>query len=362
MVGIKQLLNHVLFLFISLLTIISCVKVPPKGNVSEDELLFSAYLLKEAATKLDGVVFPTNMTFGSSCWLLGAGKSWEANYSSAQLYIDKGEVFYNNLLGKWTIDPQAFWPFAGSLSFISYAPYSLTSYSGFSVDKQGVKIVGWSPGRPGAMGVDTTSTTHNTQVDIMVADFQSDLTRESALSGVPTIFRHQLSKVRFKAKFDVKPDNTSIYRKIAYVKLTNIYATGDFTYSMWGNRTNPQEYVFYDWNHDTNRLITLPHGDSSIPPTVTIGGIVTMIPQGLYGATGAGAGNREEPKLEFGYFLEGSSTINIVQVPLHTIVDQWQRNNIITYTLIFGVRDEYIDFDTDVDAWNDVGGAIIDIS
>ena len=160
---------------------LSCTKVeqsePTQAQISYNVVQYTQ-------TKAAGL-YPTNVPFVSSAFYLENGKTWAANRSEAKPYIENAIISYDETRTSWhDADHAYYWPSAGKLTFFSYSPQALQSST--QIDRNsGITITNW----------DVNS---HQDVDIMIADVQTDQTANQTgvtYTGVPTIFRHALSKI-----------------------------------------------------------------------------------------------------------------------------------------------------------------------
>lgn len=173
----------------------SCTKneVRTVEDNQDRQITFQAVVHK-ASTKATGTfeknaTYPTNETFGTFAYL-GSGT-----------YINNAKV--ENTTGAtsgdaWTTNPAYYWPKQGSLTFMSYSPYSICNETTVTCDisdpfSEGIVITNWDVDK------------HQT-VDVMIADRKDNQTSNGTngvWNGVPTVFRHKLAQVvDFKLKTD----------------------------------------------------------------------------------------------------------------------------------------------------------------
>ena len=159
---------------------LSCTKVEQSGAAPQ----ISYNVVQCTQTKAAGL-YPTNVPFVSSAFYLDNGKTWAANRSEAKPYIENAIISYDENRTSWhDADHAYYWPRAGKLTFFSYSPQAIQAST--KIDRNsGITITGW----------DVNS---NQNIDIMIADVQTDQTANQTggtYTGVPTIFRHALSKI-----------------------------------------------------------------------------------------------------------------------------------------------------------------------
>ena len=224
-------------------------------------------------TKADATqAFDTTNVFASWAYYLPSGKNWETNFKEAQIYIGKdGEegatISYGNSVWK---DQTAsyYWPKEGNLTFFAY---SLNS--DFLTDKLGTDTHFYCTknesqyGICGALNLDTHPNT-----DFLVADIAKDKTaNETAykFNGVPTLFKHKLSRVKFavRKKSDY-PGATitlnsitfkNLVNGMTYTQYQNDEAKGiipDYMYP--GTARSNQEYTTTDFEVSSTAFVPVP--------------------------------------------------------------------------------------------------------
>lgn len=160
---------------------LSCTKVEQAESAQAQ---ISYNVVQYTQTKAAGL-YPTNVPFVSSAFYLENGKTWAANRSEAKPYIENAIISYDVTRTNWRdADHSYYWPRAGKLTFFSYSPQAIKAST--QIDRNsGITITDWD--------------VHSHQnVDIMIADVQTDQTANQNVgtyTGVPTIFRHALSKI-----------------------------------------------------------------------------------------------------------------------------------------------------------------------
>ena len=158
---------------------LSCTKVE-QSYPAQTQISYN--VVQYTQTKAAGL-YPTTVPFVSSAFYLENGKTWAANRSEAKPYIENATISFDGT--NWRdADHSYYWPRAGKLTFFSYSPVAVQSST--QIDRNsGITITDW----------DVNS---HQNVDIMIADVQTDQTANQTggtYTGVPTIFRHALSKI-----------------------------------------------------------------------------------------------------------------------------------------------------------------------
>lgn len=184
--------------------------------------------------------YDTAQSFGAWAWYLPAGQTWAKDKTGATPYIGSAtsaeEISYTD--GQWkSASRKYYWPKAGSLSFFAYSPYALPNGAGtVSCDHSGISLTGYNI---------------ESQCDFLVADPATDKTAAETtygLNGVPTLFRHTLSKVTVRATLEKEfTDGKKV--TITGITLEYLYRQASYKYSatsQWeplktsiGNQTMP---------------------------------------------------------------------------------------------------------------------------
>lgn len=321
---------------------VGCAKVRPSEYDKCQEIAFSTHVLNER-TKADirnvgrniGS-FSTDLTFGTHAWMLPEGKTWDRNSSESVVYIDKAEVSFSE--NKWSTSYPVYWPQNDRLTFFSFYPYSLIDYSGFSIDRGGIKIANLTV---------VPKESSNLFDDIMLSEVVKDCGQSQIV--VPTVFSHKLSKIKFKARLNV--NNSSDRIRISSIKLTNIYTQGSFNYTKWEEYSGIKDVVVSNTNVDLNQTNS----------EMVIGEEMVVLPQHLLTDIGRSAPQMiieyyDTYSSWWGYYNRRTKTID-----LSSIIRLWSMNSDITYILIFDLKEEYIDFDTNVNPWGDGNGPNIEV-
>ena len=160
---------------------LSCTKVEQAESAQAQ---ISYNVVQYTQTKAAGL-YPKTEKFISTAFYLEDGKTWAANHSEAIAYIENATISYDETRTNWyDADHAYYWPRAGKLTFFSYSPKAIQAST--NIDRNsGITITDWD--------VDA-----HKDVDIMIADVQTEQTANQTggtYTGVPTIFRHALSKI-----------------------------------------------------------------------------------------------------------------------------------------------------------------------
>lgn len=172
-------------------------------------------------TKAGEPKFNEGHVFQSYAYLLPSEKTWENNAADATLFIKAATISYNGTAWK-DADNSYYWPKNGKLTFLSWTldKNSLDLPEGASAkcdQTNGVQITGFN--------LSDTS-----QDNLMVADVAADKTaneNEYNYTGVPTLFRHKLCKVKCVVAAGANnPEGTTI--SVESLTFGNIAQKGDY--------------------------------------------------------------------------------------------------------------------------------------
>lgn len=225
-------MKKLIVLFSAVAALAACSKNEVVPAVSGENVEISYKVAPR--TKADPQAFDTKNVFASWAYYLPNGKSWETNFKEAQIYIGKdGEegatISYGNSVWK-DQTTSYYWPKEGNLTFFAYSlnSSSLTDKSGTDTHFTCLN----HDSQYGIFGTLNLDTHPNT--DFLVADIASDKTANEKVynfNGVPTLFKHKLSRVKFavKKKSDY-PGATITLNSITFKNLVN-----GMTYTQYQN-------------------------------------------------------------------------------------------------------------------------------
>lgn len=178
-------------------------------------------------TKADPQAFDTHNVFASWAYYLPSGKNWSDNWDvrkDAKPYI--GEEFVGSTIshkdGVWKDQTTSYyWPKGGKLTFFAYSLNSNTLRNQDHTDtffycENDENAYGIS----GILNLDAHPNT-----DFLVADIATDKTTNESkynFTGVPTLFKHRLSRIKFAVKKKADYANATItLNSITFNKLIN---------------------------------------------------------------------------------------------------------------------------------------------
>ena len=358
-------MKKLILLFSAVAALAACSKNEVVPAVSGENVEISYKVAPR--TKADPQAFGTENVFASWAYYLPAGKNWESNSKDAQIYFGEEnahgvEISYNKDKKVWKNKTTSYyWPMGGSLTFFAY---SLNSNS--LTDKSGHGIYFTCLNHDSQYGIHgTLDLDEHPNTDFLVADIANDKTANQNVynfNGVPTLFKHKLSRVKFavRKKSDY-PGATITLNSITFKNLVNgmtytqyqkdaakgIY-TPDYLYP--GTARSEQEYTktafevssstAFDPVPDANeiRYIYIPQDFKNVEET---GKIATI--EVNYTVTFK-KGNSETDK---GISETYTKTLNVKD-----IFDSWEIGKRYTFNLIFSLDE--IKWAPAVGDWEDV--------
>ena len=314
--------------YLALALLLSCTRIEVQDWEPQSLVAYNVVSSTAAQTKAT-TAFPTTSTFMSSAYQLNSGQSWDSNYASSTPKFGPEEVKYMGTY--WSTDDKHFWEDGKTLTFFSYAPASLSSL-GLTISKEGVSVNAW----------DVTDDSKKDKL-ILVADVAKDKVKNESFAGftgVPTHFRHKLSKVSIRlAKLTFSEADDDIY--VTKLSIGNYYTMADFEKGgtdaeSWTNLDKSViETVLYE-NATGRKLLRDDFwvlDNVMIPQTLTAASYLTI----SYESGKSGVPNDEDPVTLY-FMRDFRSGI-------------WAIGTHVTYTLKVGAGMFPIQFEASADAW-----------
>lgn len=345
-----------------------CVLAVCCTKVQQTELsspLVTYQLIQNTQTK-GASPYDVNETFFSWAWMLEDGQSWVSSKSAAQLYIDKATIGHSS--DRWSdINKVNYWPKSGyNLTFFAASPSDELGTAVRCTPEQGIKITDWN-------------VNDHLGTDVLVADIVENKTavdNQGWAAGVPTIFRHALSKISgftFNLHKNYAPgynNATGKYSKddvvfiLKSIVITNMPQKG--TYS----NTMPSESNIGAWNKAADGVYsytwysnasgtTIPYSEST-PLAIPANGLSSyselyLLPQ-LYPPDGG-------PSLEIKYIKrtygkKGSSTDSQVTASVSfydlfaSTGNRLVINRNLTFNIVFNIDANLITWAPDQQNWD----------
>lgn len=312
--------------YLALALLLSCTRIEVQDWEPQSLVAYNVVSSTAAQTKAT-TAFPTTSTFMSSAYQLNSDQSWDSNYASSNLKFGPEEVKYMGTY--WSTDDKHFWEDGKTLTFFSYAPASLSSL-GLTISKEGVSVDDW----------DVTDDSKKDKL-ILVADVAKDKVKNESFAGftgVPTHFRHKLSKVSIRLAESTFSEADYIY--VTKLSIGSYYAKADFKKGgtdaeSWTNlRNSVSETVLYE--SAAGKLLSDEFwvlDNVMIPQTLTADSYLTI----SYKSVKSGVTNNEGPVTLY-FMRDFRSGI-------------WAIGTHVTYTLKIGAGMFPIQFEASADAW-----------
>ena len=312
--------------YLALALLLSCTRIEVQDWEPQSLVAYNVVSSTAAQTKAT-TAFPTTSTFMSSAYQLNSGQSWDSNYASSTLKFGPEEVKYMGTY--WSTDDKHYWEDGKTLTFFSYAPASLSSL-GLTISEEGVSVDDW----------DVTDDSKKDKL-ILVADVAKDKVKNESFAGftgVPTHFRHKLSKVSIRLAESTYSEADDIY--VTKLSIGSYYAKADFKKGgtdaeSWTNLRNlVSETVLYA--DDTGKLLSDAFwvlDNVMIPQTLTADSYLTI----SYKSVKSGVTKNEGPVTLY-FMRDFRSGI-------------WAIGTHVTYTLKVGAGMFPIQFEASADAW-----------
>ena len=323
--------------YLALALLLSCTRIEVQDWEPQSLVAYNVVSSTAAQTKAT-TAFPTTSTFMSSAYQLNSGQSWDSNYASSTLKFGPEEVKYMGTY--WSTDKKHFWEDGKTLTFFSYAPASLSSL-GLTISKEGVSVNAW----------DVTNDSMKNRL-ILVADVAKDKVKNESFAGftgVPTHFRHKLSKVSIRLAKSTLSKADDIY--VTKLSIGRYYTKADFKKGgtdaeSWTNLQNPvSETVLYA--DDNGKLLSSDAfwvlDNVMIPQTLTADSYLKI----SYKSVKSGVIKKEDPVTL--YFMKDFRS------------GIWAIGTHVTYTLKVGAGMFPIQFEASADAWIPSGTTGIEI-
>lgn len=319
---------------------------------SKNEVLPSSSINNEISfnvaprTKAAPEAFDTHHVFASWAYYLPKGSTWDSPAAGVtpQEYIVGREISYQ-ADGTWKESGKTYyWPKdGGSLTFFAYSlnknDLSLASGSGFGCDH--------NTGIHGAIDLKD-----NKNTDFMVAEIAKDKKANesfNSFNGVPTLFKHKLSKVACKVK------KAADYENVKF-ELDSIVFLGVSYEATYGQL--PTENLLPGTNKDKQVYTSATQEITSTFKPVANEDVVIYIPQKFADETS---------KIEITYTItttvEGSTTPVVQTVvreyPIKDKFAEWEMGKKYIFNLTFSL-DEIL-WAPAVEPWGDAPAGDIDV-
>ena len=352
-------MKKLIVLFSAVAALAACSKNEVVPAVSGENVEISYKVAPR--TKAEPQAFDTKNVFASWAYYLPSGK-WDENRTNAKIYIGKeGEegatISYGNNVWK-DQDNSYYWPKEGNLTFFAYSLNSKSLTNKFGNDTHFTCLNHESQyGIFGSLNLDIHPNT-----DFLVADIASDKTANENVydfNGVPTLFKHKLSRVKFavKKKSDY-PGATITLNSITFKNLVNVMTYSQF----WKDANNDiiQDYIATEGASRSNQEYTKTDFEVSSTAFVPVPNEVRYIyiPQDFKNVTDA----TKIATIEVKYTVtlkkgtsetdKGISETYTKTLNVKDIFDSWEIGKRYTFNLIFSLDE--IKWAPAVGDWEDV--------
>lgn len=173
----------------------ACTKNEVKPVEIDQGITYQTITTKAASS------FASDRHFTSYAYMLPSGNTWDKYYGEGKAYIDDADIYYHTSSNyEWKADETYYWPKQGSLTFFAWSTYtnskaSLTNATVSCTQAKGIQV-------------DKFDIEKNKNVDFLVAEVAKDMKANTSnhedesshtwANGVPTVFKHALSKLVFK--------------------------------------------------------------------------------------------------------------------------------------------------------------------
>ena len=188
--------KYLLFATAACAALAACTKNEVKPVEMDQEITYQTINTKAASS------FASDRHFTSYAYMLPSGQTWDTEYASGSKYISDADIYYHNTDSKyeWKADKTYYWPKQGSLTFFAWSTYTTSKASLNEATVSCTQAKG--------IQVDAFDITKNKNVDFLVAEVakgkkanetqHEDGEGNTWAKGVPTVFKHALSKLVFK--------------------------------------------------------------------------------------------------------------------------------------------------------------------
>lgn len=336
-------MKKLIVLFSAVAALAACSKNEVVPSVSGENVEISYKVAPR--TKAETQAFGTENVFASWAYYLPKGQSWETHSKDAQIYFGEEnahgvEISYDKDKNVWkNKDISYYWPKEGKLTFFAYSLNSKILTDKLGTDTHFYCTKNESQyGICGALHLDKHQNT-----DLLVADMAADKNaNETAykFNGVPTLFKHKLSRVKFavKKKSDY-PGATITLNSITFKNLVNYMFYNQ--YKINNDKSITHDYITYDI------LGNIPRSEQKYTETAFKVSSSTAfdpvpdknevryiyIPQDFKNAT-------ETATIEVTYtvtFKDGISETYTKTLNVKDIFDSWEIGKRYTFNLIFSL-------------------------
>lgn len=340
------------FILAAAAALAACAKneVTPVLSQENTEIAYNVAPKTKAGLGQNQENFATDNVFASWAFYLPKGKTWADNYDAnatngktkPQPYIVNSKISHKN--GIWKDQTKSYyWPKdGGSLTFLAYSlnKGNLTlagEHSEFTCDNAG-----------GVQGHIELMDNKNT--DFLVAEIAADKTaneNQYVFNGVPTLFKHKLSRVACTVKKAANyADKKFELKEINFLNVVTYGTYGQLPTESFNAGTVKHDQVY------TNAVQEI----TTTAASVAAEDVVIYMPQTFEDATA---------KIQVKYTVTttvgtGSVVENCVkEISINSKFDEWAMGKKYTFNLTFALDE--ITWDPAVEKWEDVTAADVTI-
>lgn len=258
-------MKKLIVLFSAVAALAACSKNEVVPAVSGENVEISYKVAPR--TKADPQTFNTDNVFASWAYYLPSGKNWSDNWDvreGAKAYI--GEEHVGSTIsykgGVWKDQETSYyWPKGGSLTFFAYSLNSNTLS-----DQDSHDFFFYCENGKDAYGITgTIDLTNHTNTDFLVADIASDQTSNKEIynfNGVPTLFKHKLSRIQFAVKKKEEYKGATI--TLNSIKFNNVAHAGHYCQF---NKENGKDTFTNDYWNEVGTPSSIVYTTTDFPVT-----------------------------------------------------------------------------------------------
>lgn len=337
------------FILAAAAALAACAKneVTPVLSQENTEIAYNVAPKTKAGLTANQENFAQGNVFASWAFYLPKDQTWAANKATSQPYIVNSTISHEN--GIWKDQTKSYyWPKdGGSLTFLAYSlnKGDLTlngEHSAFTCDNAG-----------GVQGHIELMDNKNT--DFLVAEIAADKTaneNQYVFNGVPTLFKHKLSKVACTVKKAAEyADKTFELKEINFLKVATYGSYGQLPTEGVTAGTVKNDQVY------TNAVQTI----TTTAAAVAAEDVVIYMPQNFADETDA----KKIAKIQVKYTVTttvgtGSVVENCVkEISIKDKFAEWAMGKKYIFNLTFALDE--ITWDPAVEKWEDVNSPDITI-
>ena len=220
-INISLMKKYIMVAAVASVALASCTKNEVKPVEIDQEITYQTI-----TTKAEASSFASDRHFTSYAYMLPYGQSWDSNYSSGSAYIAAADISYHKTAPnyEWKADKTYYWPKQGSLTFFAWSTYTTSKASLNEAKVSCTQAKG--------IQVDAFDITKNKNVDFLVAEVAKDKKANETehqdgkgntwAKGVPTVFKHALSKLVFKVVTVKDYTNDKVTFTVKSIKLKGV--------------------------------------------------------------------------------------------------------------------------------------------